>query len=514
MESLFSHLAIGFGAVLAFEPITLFGMSFNLPMNLAYCFIGAVIGTLIGVLPGLGPVATIAMLLPATYALPPLGGLIMLAGIYYGAQYGGSTTAILVNLPGETSSVVTCIDGYQMARRGRAGVALSTAALGSFFAGCVGTLLLAAFAVPLAEVAFKFGPAEYFSLMVLGMIGAVALASGSLIKAIAMICLGLLGGLVGTDINSGVSRYAFNIPELADGIGFVAVAMGVFGFAEVIANLEQKEHREVFTSKVTSMWPTKEDFKRMVAPVLRGTILGSVLGILPGGGAALASFGAYSLEKKVSKNSAEFGYGAIEGVAAPESANNAAAQTSFIPLLTLGIPPNAVMALMVGAMTIHNIQPGPQVMTSNPTLFWGLIVSMWIGNLMLVILNLPLIGIWVKLLTVPYRFLYPAILVFCCIGAYTVSNSTFDVLMTGAFGLLGYVFMKLGCEGAPLLLGFVLGPMMEENFRRALLLSRGDFTVFVTRPLSLALLVAAAALIVVVALPSIKAKREAAFQEE
>jgi TctA family transporter len=514
MNDLISHLGIGFTAVLALEPLTLLGMTFQMPMNLVYCLIGVFIGTLIGVLPGLGPVATIAMLLPATYALSPLGGLIMLAGIYYGAQYGGSTTAILVNLPGETSSVVTCLDGYQMARRGRAGVALTTAALGSFFAGCVGTLLLAAFAVPLADVAFKFGPAEYFSLMVLGLIGAVVLASGSLLKAIGMICLGLLGGLVGADVNSGVSRYAFNVPELADGIGFVAVAMGVFGFAEVITNLEQKEKREVFTNKVTSMFPNKEDFKRMFAPIMRGTMLGSVLGILPGGGATLASFGAYSLEKKVSKNSAEFGKGAIEGVAAPESANNAAAQTSFIPLLTLGIPPNAVMALMVGAMTVHNIQPGPQVMTSNPTLFWGLIVSMWIGNLMLVVLNLPLIGIWVKLLTVPYRFLYPSILVFCCIGVYTVNSSTFDVLLTAAFGLVGYVFIKLGCEGAPLLLGFVLGPMMEENFRRSLLLSRGDFTVFFTRPLSLALLVATAILVVIVALPAIRSKREEAFQEE
>jgi putative tricarboxylic transport membrane protein len=380
MDGFLSHLSIGFSAVLALEPMTLFGITANIPVNLVYCLLGAIIGTLIGVLPGLGPTATIAMLLPATYALPPLGGLIMLAGIYYGAQYGGSTTAILVNLPGETSSVVTCIDGYQMARRGRAGVALTTAALGSFFAGCAGILLLAAFAVPLAKVAFQFGPAEYFSLIVLGMIGAVVLASGSLIKAIGMICLGLLGGIIGTDVNSGVARFTFDIAELSDGIGFVAVAMGVFGFAEVITNLEQKEHREVFTNKVTSMFPSKEDFKRMVAPVLRGTILGSALGILPGGGAALASFGAYSLEKKVSRNSAEFGKGAIEGVAGPESANNAAAQTSFIPLLTLGIPPNPVMALMVGAMTMHNIQPGPSVMTTNPTLFWGLIVSMWFGN--------------------------------------------------------------------------------------------------------------------------------------
>lgn len=514
METLLANLGTGFGAVLALQQTTILGMTLNIPINLVYCLIGTIIGTLIGVLPGLGPIATIAMLLPATYALPPLGGLIMLAGIYYGAQYGGSTTAILVNLPGETSSVVTCIDGYQMARRGRAGVALSTAALGSFFAGCCGTLLLAAFAAPLAEIAFKFGPAEYFSLMVLGLIGAVVLASGSLVKAICMIVLGLLGGLIGTDVNTGVSRYAFNIPELTDGIGFAAVAMGVFGFAEVMGNLEQKEKREVFTSKVTNMFPTKDDFKRMVAPVLRGTMLGSALGILPGGGASLASFGAYSLEKKLSKHSAEFGKGAIEGVAAPESANNSAAQTSFIPLLTLGIPPNAVMALMVGAMTIHNIQPGPQVMSSNPTLFWGLIVSMWLGNFMLVILNLPLIGMWIKLLTVPYRLLYPAILTFCCIGVYTVNNSTFDVFMTAGFGLLGYVFAKLGCEGAPLLLGFVLGPMMEENFRRSLLLSRGDFTVFFTRPLSLGLLIAAALLVVIVALPSIKSKREEAFQEE
>jgi len=350
--------------------------------------------------------------------------------------------------------------------------------------------------------------------MVLGMIGAVVLASGSLIKAIAMIVLGLLGGVIGTDVNTGVSRYAFDIPELSDGVSFAAVAMGVFGFAEVMTNLEQKEHREVFTNKITTLFPSKDDFKRMAAPIIRGTALGSMLGILPGGGAALASFGAYTLEKKVSKNSAEFGKGAIEGLAGPESANNAAAQTSFIPLLTLGIPPNAVMALMVGAMTIHNIQPGPQVMTSNPTLFWGLIVSMWLGNAMLVILNLPLIGIWIKLLTVPYRYLYPAILVFCCIGVYTVNNSVFDVFMTAGFGVLGYVFIKLGCEGAPLLLGFVLGPMMEENFRRSLLLSRGDFSVFFTRPISLGLLVAAALLVLIVALPSIKSKREEAFQEE
>ena len=482
--------------------------------NLLYCFIGCLLGTMIGVLPGLGPIATIAMLLPATYALPPIAALIMLAGIYYGAQYGGSTTAILVNIPGESSSVVTAIDGYQMARRGRAGVALFTAGFGSFFAGCVATLVLAAFAAPLSEIAFQFGPAEYFSLMVLGLIGAVVLASGSLIKAIAMIVLGLLLGLIGTDVNSGTARYSFDIPELTDGIGFVSVAMGVFGFAEIMSNLEQKEKRETFLDKVTSLWPSKEDFKRMMPSILRGTSIGSILGVLPGGGAALAAFAAYSLEKKTSKHSAEFGKGAIEGVAGPESANNAASQTSFIPLLTLGIPPNAVMALMVGAMTIHNIQPGPQVMSSNPALFWGLIASMWIGNFMLIILNLPLIGVWVKMLTIPYKHLYPAILVFCCIGVYTVNNTNFDIFITAAFGVIGYLFVKLGCEAPPLLLGFVLGPMMEENFRRALLLARGDFTVFVTRPLSLGLLIAAAALVVIVTLPAVKKTREEAFVEE
>jgi TctA family transporter len=386
--------------------------------------------------------------------------------------------------------------------------------MGSFFAGCVATLVLAAFAAPLSELAFKFGPAEYFSLMVLGLIGAVVLASGSLIKAIAMIILGLLLGLVGTDVNSGTARYSFDVPQLTDGLGFVAVAMGVFGFAEIMANLEQKENRETFLDKVTNLWPTKADFKRMVMPILRGTTLGSILGILPGGGAALAAFGAYSLEKKVSKYGHEFGKGAIEGVAAPESANNAAAQTSFIPLLTLGIPPNAVMALMVGAMTIHNIQPGPQVMTSNPALFWGLIASMWIGNFMLIILNLPMIGVWVKLLTIPYRHLYPAILVFCCIGVYSVNNTVFDIYLTAGFGILGYVFMKFKCEAPPLLLGFVLGPMMEENFRRALLLSRGDYTVFLTRPLSASLLAAAAFLVVIVLLPAFKKTREEAFVED
>ena len=496
------NLALGFGTALTLA-------------NLLYAFVGCLIGTLIGVLPGIGPVATLAMLLPTTYALEPTSALIMLAGIYYGAQYGGSTTAILVNLPGESSSVVTCLDGYQMARKGRAGAALSISALGSFFAGTVGTLVIAALAAPMVELAFKFGPAEYFSLMVLGLIGAVVLASGSLVKAIGMIVLGLLLGLVGTDVNSGVSRYAFDIPELADGIGFVGVAMGVFGFAEIIANLEHGgEKRQVFTDKVGSLMIKWSELKESAGAVLRGTSLGCVLGVLPGGGALLASFAAYTVEKKVGKNpQPPFGQGNIRGVAAPEAANNAGAQTSFIPMLTLGIPPNAVMALMIGAMTIHNIQPGPQVMASNPALFWGLIASMWIGNLMLVILNLPLIGMWVQLLKVPYRLLYPAILVFCAIGVYSINNNAFDVQITVAFGVLGYVFYKLKCEPAPLILGFILGPMMEENLRRAMLLSRGDPTVFFTRPLSLGLLIAAAALVVMVALPQIKQTREEAFQE-
>ncbi|ODU08702.1 MAG: hypothetical protein ABS84_11620 [Rubrivivax sp. SCN 71-131] len=500
---LFDHLALGFG------------VAFSLA-NVLYALGGAVLGTLIGVLPGLGPTATIAMLLPSIYALDATPALIMLAGIYYGAQYGGSTTAILINVPGEAASVVTAIDGYKMARKGRAGPALAAAGLGSFFAGCVATLVIAGLAPPLTELAFKFGPAEYFSLMTLGLIGAVVLASGSLVKAIAMILLGLLLGQVNTDVISGVPRYSFDIPELTDGINFVAIAMGVFGFGEIIANLGRPaEHREVFTKDVKGLWPTKQDLRDMAPAVLRGTALGSILGVLPGGGALLSSFAAYTLEKKTRGRPGEvpFGEGNVRGVAGPESANNAGAQTSFIPMLTLGIPPNAVMALMVGAMTIKGIQPGPQVMTSNPELFWGLIASMWVGNLMLIVLNLPLIGIWIKLLTVPYRILYPAILAFCCIGLYTLNNNSFDVYVGALFGLVGLVFFKLGCEPAPLLLGFILGPMMEENLRRALLLSRGDWSTFVTRPLSAGLLIAAVLMIVVVSLPAIKSKREEAFQD-
>jgi TctA family transporter len=498
---LLDHLALGFGVALT-------------PVNLLYALIGSLLGTLIGVLPGIGPVATIAMLLPTTYALQPVSALIMLAGIYYGAQYGGSTTSILLNMPGETSSAVTCLDGHQMALQGQAGAALATAALASFFAGSVATVFIATVATPLSELALKFGAAEYFSLMVLGLIGAVVLAHGSLLKAIAMIVLGLLLGIVGTDVNSGAARFAFGIPELTDGIGVVSVAMGLFGFAEIISNLEHKGKREVLTSKVSGLWISKKQFKQIWPAVLRGTGLGSFLGLLPGGGAMLSSFASYALEKKIADDPSRFGKGAIEGVAGPESANNAGAQSSFIPLLTLGIPENAVMALMVGAMTIHNIQPGPQVMTSNPALFWGLIASMWIGNLMLVVLNLPLIGIWIKLLQVPYRVLYPAILLFCAIGVYTINNTNFDVMQTAAFGLLGVIFVKLECEPAPLLLGFVLGPMMEENLRRALLLSRGDPTVFFTRPLSLVMLLMAAALLLLIAAPNFRKTREVAFQED
>ncbi len=498
---IFSNLALGLETALTLQ-------------NLLYCLIGVFVGTAVGVLPGLGPVATIAMLLPATFGLPPESALIMLAGIYYGAQYGGSTTAILVNLPGESSSVVTALDGYQMARNGQAGKALATAAIASFFAGSVATVLLALAAPPLADMALEFGPAEYFSLMVLGLVASVVLASGSLLKAIGMVLLGLLLGVVGTDVNSGAARYTFDLPELADGINFVIVAMGMFGIGEIIRNLEHDESRNLVMKKVQGLMLSKDDFKRIIAPVLRATGLGSVLGILPGGGAMLASFASYSLEKKVSKNSAQFGKGAIEGVAAPEAANNAGAQTSFIPMLTLGIPSNPVMALMIGAMIIQGIQPGPAVMTEQPGLFWGLIVSMWIGNLFLVVLNLPLIGIWVRMIMVPYQMLYPAILLFCAIGVFSLNNSTFDVYLMAIFGLLGYLCAKLELEPAPMLLGFIIGPMMEEYLRRALLLSRSDPMVFIERPISGVMLGLAAAAMIVVLLPSLRKKREEAFQED
>ncbi len=498
--AMFDHLALGFEVAFSLQ-------------NLVYAFVGCMIGTLIGVLPGIGPVATIAMLLPITFHLPPTAALIMLAGIYYGAAYGGSTTSILVNLPGESSSVVTCIDGYQMARQGRAGAALSISAVGSFFAGTVGTIIIVLFAEPLTQMAQKFGPSDYCSLMALGLVAAVVLASGSVIKAIAMVFLGLLFGLVGTDVNTGAQRFTFDIPELSDGIDFAPIAMGLFGIAEIVVNLERRMTRSGAV-KVSSLWPTREEMRRAIPAAVRGTGLGAILGVLPGGGPTLAAFSSYTLEKKISRTPERFGKGAVEGVAAPESANNAAAQTSFIPMLTLGIPSNAVMALMVGAMIIQGIQPGPEVMTKKPDLFWGMIASMWIGNLMLVIINLPMIGMWVKLLTVPYRFLAPAILLFCAIGAYSLQNSTFHVQQVAIFGVMGYIFSRLGCECAPFLLGLVLGPQMEEYFRRAMLLSRGDPSVFIQRPISLGLLIATAILLLLMALPSIKRAREEAFQEE
>ncbi len=500
LGSVFSNLALGFSVALSLK-------------NLFWCLMGAVIGTAIGVLPGVGPVATMALLLPVTYFLTPEGALIMLAGIYYGAQYGGSTTAILVNLPGEASSVVTALDGYAMAKQGRAGPALAIAALGSFFAGTVATFLIVLAAPPLTKVAQQFAPADYFSLMVLGLVLAVVMASGSVIKAMGMIFLGMLLGLVGTDVNTGNTRFTFGIGDLFDGIGFVIVAMGLFGIGEIINNLADTERRDLVSSKISGLMPTMADLKESIGPVLRGTALGSMLGILPGGGAVLASFASYSVEKKLSKTPEKFGTGMIAGVAGPESANNAAAQTSFIPMLTLGIPSNAVMAMMIGGMMIHGIVPGPQVMEQKPGLFWGMIVSMWLGNMMLLVLNLPLIGIWVKMLLVPYRLLSIAILFFCCIGVYSLNNLYTEVFFMAFFGFLGYVFIKLGCEPAPLLLGFLLGPLMEVYMRRAMLLSRGDPWIFLQRPLSLAFLIISALVLLLVILPNFRKVREEAFQE-
>jgi TctA family transporter len=484
------------------------------PVNIFYCFVGVLLGTLVGVLPGIGPTGTVAILLPITFTFEPVTALIMLAGIYYGAQYGGSTSAILINLPGESSSAITAIDGHQMARQGRAGPALATAAIGSFFAGTVATLLLAMAAPPLARVALQFGSAEYFSLIVLGLVASVALAHGSIVKALAMIVLGLLLGMVGQDLYSGQPRFTFGFFELYSGINFVSLAVGVFGVAEILRNLEDEKTRTLLVKKVSNLWLTKDEMRRIVRPILRGTGLGSVLGVLPGGGHVLAAFASYSLEKKLSRNESEFGHGAIEGVAAPESANNAAAQTSFIPLLTLGIPAHPVMALMIGAFIIHGITPGPNVVTDEAALFWGLIVSMWVGNLLLIVLNLPLIGLWVKMLTIPYRWLFPTIISFACIGTYSIGSNAFDIYAIAVLGLIGYVLIKLDCEPAPLLLGFVLGPLLEEHLRRAMIISRGDPMTFIERPISAALLAVAAIAIVLSLLPAIRRKREEVFVEE
>ncbi len=498
---LVSSLALGFSVALD-------------PTDILYCFIGVLLGTLVGVLPGIGPTATIAMLLPITFTLGPATALIMLAGIYYGAQYGGSTTAILINLPGESSSAVTAIDGYQMARRGRAGQALATAAIGSFFAGSVATLLLAFFAPPLARAALNFGAPEYFSLIVLGLLVSIALAHGSILKALAMIVLGLLLGMVGQDIYTGTPRFTFGLRELFGGLNFVAVAVGVFGIAEILRNLENETEREVGVKKVENLWLTRDDWKRIWAPILRGTGLGSLLGILPGGGHILSSFASYSAEKRLSKNPGEFGKGAIEGVAGPESANNAAAQTSFIPLMTLGIPAHPVMALMIGAFILQGITPGPNVINEQPALFWGIIASMWIGNLLLIVLNLPLIGLWVKMLSIPYRVLFPAIVLFACIGTYSINQNIYDVYAIAFFAAVGYLLIRFGCEPAPLLLGFVLGPLLEEHLRRAMIISRGDPMIFLTRPISATLLGLALLAVLIAVLPSIRRKRQEVFVED
>ncbi len=497
---IFSNLMLGFSVAVTLE-------------NLAYCFFGAAIGTLVGVLPGIGPLTTIAMLLPITYHLEPVSALIMLAGIFYGAQYGGSTTSILMNLPGEASSVVTCLDGHALARAGRAGSALSVAAVGSFVAGTVGTLAIVLFAPSLVAVAGKFGPAEYTALLILGLVAAVVLASGSVLRAIAMVFLGILFGLVGTDLSTGTQRFTFGIFELSDGIDFVPIAMGMFGIAEIVLNLERRLTNRSEPSRLYSLWPSRAEMRASVAPILRGTALGSLLGVLPGSGPTLAAFSSYALEKRVSRTPERFGKGAIEGVAGPEAANNSAAQTSFIPMLSLGIPSNIVMALMIGAMMLHGIQPGPDVMTTRPELFWGMIASMWIGNVALLMINLPLVGMWAKLLSVPYKYLYPAILVFCCLGAYSLSSSPFHVLQVAPFGCLGYIFLKLGCEGAPFLLGLVLGPQLEEYFRRAMQLSGGEFSIFLESPISLALLGTTAVLLVLSILPKISRAREATFRD-
>jgi putative tricarboxylic transport membrane protein len=511
---IFANLGHGFETVLRLVDVTLplIG-TVPLPVNILLCFIGCLVGTLIGVLPGVGPIATITMLLPITFNLDPVGALIMLAGIYYGAQYGGSTTAILVNIPGEATSVVTAIDGHEMAKQGRAGAALGIAAIGSFFAGCVATIVIALLAAPLTTIALKFSPSEYFSLMLMGLIFAVVLARGSVLKALAMIFAGVFLSLVGTDIETGRERMTFGFRPLADGVEFAVLAMGIFGFAEVLRNLGAPEARDVATSRIGSLLPSREELKQSAAPIFRGTLIGSILGILPGNGAVLGPFAAYTLEKKIAKDPRRFGNGAIEGVAGPESANNAGAQTSFIPLLTLGVPPNAVMALMVGAMTIQGIVPGPQVMTKNADLFWGMIASMWVGNAMLLVINLPLIGMWVRLLKVPYRLMFPAILMFSSIGIYSVNNSPVDVIFTAVFALIGYSLIKLDFEPAPMLLGFVLGKLMEENLRRALLMSRGDLTTFVDKPISAALLAIAALVLVLAILPSMRKSREEVFTE-
>ncbi len=495
MGDLIQNLGLGFSVALTLQ-------------NLMYCFLGVFLGTLIGVLPGIGSLATMAMLLPLTFILEPVSALIMLAGIYYGSDYGGSTTSILVNLPGEGSSVVTLMDGHPMAKQGRAGPALAIAAMGSFFAGCVGTLLIAVVGPPLANVALAFGSPEYFSLMLMALVCASVVGTGSLLKSLAMVTVGLLIGIVGTDVNSGKMRFTFGIPELSDGVGIAVVAMGVFGLTEIVKNLGDSQMTQtILRGEIKGLMPRWQDLKMSFGSILRGTSIGLAFGPLPGLGGTISSFTSYMVEKKLAKDPSRFGKGAIEGVAGPESANNACSQTTFIPMLTLGIPGSASMALMLAAMTIHGITPGPQVMTGRPDLFWGLIASMWIGNAMLVLLNLPLIGIWVKLLQVPYRLLFPIIITMMGIGIYSLNTTGTDVIMMAFFGFVGYILVKLGCSFPPLILAMVLGPMMEENLRRSLLISEGDLGIFVTRPISAGFIIATVVLLLLFIVPAFRKKR-------
>jgi putative tricarboxylic transport membrane protein len=479
------------------------------PVNLLACFFGVFIGTLVGVLPGIGPVSAMALLLPVTLSSSPEAGIIMMAGIYYGSMYGGSTTSILVNIPGEAASVVTCLDGHEMAKRGRAGPALGMAALASFAAGTFSIIALMLVAPPLARVAVAFGPPEYFSLMVLGLTVLAFLTQGSVAKAMLMACFGVILGLVGIDQITAMPRLTFERLELLDGIGLVPVVMGLFGVAEILSNLERTLQREVVTSRIGGLMPSVADWAASKWPIVRGTVLGFFLGILPGGGAVIASFASYAMEKKLSATPERFGQGAIEGVAGPEAANNSAAGGAFIPLLTLGIPPNVVMALLLGAFIIHGLQPGPLMMTQNPGIFWGIIASMYIGNAMLLVLNMPLIGMWVQVLKVPYSLLFPLILMFCIVGVFSSGSAVFDVFVMTVFGVLGYLMRKFGYEAAPLVLAFVLGPLLENNLRKSLILSRGDFWIFLERPISLVCLAVAALILVAPLLPTLSKKRQA-----
>ncbi len=498
---IFSNLALGFTTALS-------------PINLLYCLFGALAGTLVGVLPGISPLNTIAMLLPFTFGLEPASSLIMLAGIFYGAQYGGSTTAILINVPGETSAVVTCLDGYQLARKGHAGKALGISALASFFAGTIATIVIALVSTPLARFSMKFNSPEYFSLMVLGLIAAITLTAGSPLKSIVLVVLGILAGMVGIDVSSGFSRMTFGRMELAEGMDFVPVVVGLFGIGEVLANLEQPQDREILKGKIKGLLPSWKEIKYTLGAMVRGTGLGVFLGMLPGGGAAISSFASYALEKKISKTPETFGTGELKGVAAPEAANNAGAQASFIPMLTMGLPTSAIMALMIGAMMIHGIQPGPLVIQKQPDMYWAVVVSMWIGNVMLLVINLPMVRVWVSLLKVPYRLMFPAIIMFCCIGAYASMNSVFSIWLMLGWGLLGYFFKKIGIQASPLILGFVLGPQLEEYFRRAMSISNGNPIVFVQRPISLVLLLVSMLFVVSMAIPGLKKKREMVAEEE